>query len=366
LIWEITVSYSGNVVKGLTGQKSSAWFWVGVTLLTSSILFWLILIWGVAANSEDIGDTVLAGVIFTAIPIGIGIYGIRRGRRAQAVEVQRVPEPAAKPVQETQQSDSLVKGSKSQIVIKMPWWFRVFSWPILLVGMLVLLWGLAGILAGAAEAFWISGIGLLVVLFGIWMVSMTTKVIFGQPPGYMTVTRGHIPLFLWFLRTRVISKEEARTAFVRTFLRNTWDRWGGMATAYELRVVTRSGKEVKLYDGGWKGNKAGYLAKRILDFAQEAEVEVSLGAKFSMRVDEVFQATLSTGALGMVVEGTVEHGTIRNGDDVQIRGRGRTRNAKVFEVDTLKGSGAQGERVRLLIEDLTENDVKVGDLVEKV
>ena len=85
-----------------------------------------------------------------------------------------------------------------------------------------------------------------------------------------------------------------------------------------------------------------------------------------MRVDEAFRATFATGALGMVVGGRVEQGAITNGDDVEIRGRGRRKKAKVFEVDTLEGSGAQGERVRLLVEDVTEDDVKWGDIVERV
>ena len=261
----------------------------------------------------------------------------------------------------------LVKGSKSQIIIKMPWWFRVIFWLILLFGVPLFLVGLSAIIAeGANTDLWIPGlIGLLFVLLGIWMVGMTTKVTFHQPPGYMTVSRGHCPLFLWFLRTKRISTEEARTAFVRTVQRNTWSTMGSStATAYEVWVTTKSGKDVKLYDGGWNSDKVDYLAKRILDFAQEAEVELSPGAKFSMRVEEAFRATFTTGALGMVVGGTVEQGTIRNGDEVEIRGYRGTKRAKVFEVDTPTGSGAAGEKVRLLIEALTEDNVKWGDIVE--
>ena len=68
------------------GRKGRAWFWVGVALLSSSVLFWFILIWGVAANSEDISDTLLAGVIFTVIPVGIGVYGIWWSRKTRAAE----------------------------------------------------------------------------------------------------------------------------------------------------------------------------------------------------------------------------------------------------------------------------------------
>lgn len=314
----------------------------------------------VTVRHEDAFDTFLGGVAITIIPIGIGIYGIRRGRKAQAVEVQPGSEPAAKPFQETIRSDSLVKDTESKIVIKMPWWFRVTFWPILLFGILLLFVGLADIPTGDAGAFWIGGFGLLFTLLGIWTVGMTTKVNFNKPPGYMTVIRGHRPLFLWFLRIKRISKEEARSVFVHTH-HSIWDPY----IHHEVRVVARSGKEVELYHTGKWGDIADYLAKRILDFAQE-EVELRPGARFSMRVDEAFQTTFATGALGMVVGGRVEQGTITNGDDVEIRGRERRKKAKIFEVDTLEGSGAEGERVRLLVEDVTEDDVRWGDLVEKV
>ena len=65
-----------------TGKARRAWFWVGVTLLVISALWWLILI----LASEDIGDTILAGVVTTVVPIGIGIYCLRRGSRLRPVE----------------------------------------------------------------------------------------------------------------------------------------------------------------------------------------------------------------------------------------------------------------------------------------
>ncbi len=339
------VAQSVREARQSTGRKSSAWFWVGVILLSTSALLWLILI----SASEDIGETILAGVIFTAIPIGIGIYGIRRGRKPPAVDAQRGPEPVAQPVQET--------STGSKIVLRRPVWFYVVGWLVfLLPGAFLVVVSLSFIISGELVLFFLFGAGLGLLLFGIWFVGWTTRVTLDQAVGYMTVTRGHCPLFLWFLRTKRISKEEARSVSVCS----EPDKYFGSVTAYHVMVTMSSGKEVKLYDD-WKYHKADYLAKRILDFAQEAEVELSPGAKFSMRVDKAF-----TDALGMVVGGRVEQGTITNGDDVEIRGRGRRKKAKVFEVDTLKGSGGQGERIQLLIEDLTEDDVKWGDVVEKV
>ena len=67
-------------MKQSTGRKSSAWFWVGFTLLVISAFIWVIVI---LANIGvgDIMGAILFGVIITAIPIGVGIYGIRRGRK---------------------------------------------------------------------------------------------------------------------------------------------------------------------------------------------------------------------------------------------------------------------------------------------
>ena len=115
-------------MKQSAGQKKRLWFWVGVALLSISALWWLMLIFTAVVDPEDIGDTILGGVVTTVVPIGIGIYGVRRGRKALAVETQRGPESAAKPVREAQQSIT-------KIVINMPWWFRVVAWGELLVGL---------------------------------------------------------------------------------------------------------------------------------------------------------------------------------------------------------------------------------------
>ena len=107
------------------------------------------------------------------------------------------------------------------------------------------------------------------------MVGMTTKVTFDKPPGYMTVTRGHIPLFLWFVRTKRISKEEARSVFVRSVERMVFGGYIGLNvpstsrhTAYQVKVVMNSGKEVTLH-GDWNTDVSNYLARRISEFSQQ-------------------------------------------------------------------------------------------------
>lgn len=66
------------------GRKRGAWFWTGVILLTISALLWLVIILLIVSKGDGAGA--LVGVLFTAIPIGIGIYGIRRGRKTPTVE----------------------------------------------------------------------------------------------------------------------------------------------------------------------------------------------------------------------------------------------------------------------------------------
>ncbi len=160
------------------------------------------------------------------------------------------------------------KDSQSEIVIKMPWWFRVIAWGELLLGFPFFIGYLPASLADPnSETLIPAGFGLLFILLGIWMAGMTTKVTFDKPPGYITVSRGHCPLFLWFLRTKRISREEAKSAFACVI-----DHWWDEHSHHEVRVVASSGKEVKLLDGGRYQDVANYLAKRIEDWAKEAVV----------------------------------------------------------------------------------------------
>ncbi len=223
-------------MKQPAGQKRSAWFWVGVTLLSLSALFWLWFILTVISDpeSED-GVAFVVGLMFTAIPTGIGIYSLRRSRKAQDTEAEIVSR-----------------------VSDLAFWFGllfiVFGIPIILLGLdlagLSLGWDLIDKNLGGGLS--LIGVGLFVVLIGIWIVGVTTKVTFDQPPGYLTVNLRHIPVFLWFSRTKRISGEEARTVTV---------------AAYPVKITMKSGKELKLYV--WQRDEAEPLARRILDFGEE-------------------------------------------------------------------------------------------------
>lgn len=165
-------------------------------------------------------------------------------------------------------NDQKRKRGKQRIVVESPPGFHIAAWFMMLLGAVLVVCGLLGLAGnpeGANGERWIpAGFGVFFLLIGIWLVGTTTKVIINEPSGYMTVTRGHVPLFLWFLRTKVISREEARSVFVRSVEKS---QEYGTRTEYQVRVTRRSGKKVKLYED-LKRDKADYLAKRILEFAQ--------------------------------------------------------------------------------------------------
>ena len=70
-------------------ERRSRWFWVGVVLLSISALLWLIIIVGIATQPQEAGDAILGIIVITVIPIGIGIYCVRRGKKAAAIEAER-------------------------------------------------------------------------------------------------------------------------------------------------------------------------------------------------------------------------------------------------------------------------------------
>ena len=93
------------------------------------------------------------------------------------------------------------------------------------------------------------------------------------------------------------------------------------------------------------------------------EIKAKRNLKFSMQVQNRRLVTFADGEAGVEVSGIVEQGTIRDGDEVEIKGRGGTRRAKVFEVVSRRGSGVAvtGQDVRLAI--VTKEKVRDGDII---
>ena len=99
----------------------------------------------------------------------------------------------------------------------------------------------------------------ILAFVGIWLAGLTTTVTFNNHTDSMTVTRGHVPLFLWWQRTKNISRETART------VRVTSKEWAE-ATEYRVVVITKSGKTLFLFRDGTP-NDANRLENRIRQWA---------------------------------------------------------------------------------------------------
>jgi hypothetical protein len=56
------------------------WIWGGVILLSISALFWLIVAAAVVVGDQDMGSTILAGLLLSIVPIGVGIYCVWHGK----------------------------------------------------------------------------------------------------------------------------------------------------------------------------------------------------------------------------------------------------------------------------------------------
>jgi hypothetical protein len=180
-------------------------------------------------------------------------------------------------------ANSITRDTKTEIVLGMPIWFRVIGWLFLLVFSTLFISGLVMILADNSSAgYWISVISFTLVLASIWIVGMTTKLTFNKPNGFITVTSGHVPLFPWFKRTRVISKEEAKNAFVAFHDTQTLIGQIGVLllslmalvpidrhkrTSYGVKIEMASGKEVQLVRSR-NADLADYLVKRIVSFGE--------------------------------------------------------------------------------------------------
>lgn len=107
----------------LGGKKRGAWFWAGVALLSLSALIWLFIIVAIISEPSDASAGITAGVLLTIIPIGIGIYCLRRhrrrGKKAPTIEVQQGPEPtyASQPVTKSAQRSSIGSNERTKLEI---------------------------------------------------------------------------------------------------------------------------------------------------------------------------------------------------------------------------------------------------------
>ena len=88
----------------------------------------------------------------------------------------------------------------------------VAGWAMILAAPSILAFSVFKILYGDPEAAILMIVVLPVLEAGVWMAGLSTTIRFNTES--MTVTRGHISLFLWWLRMKTVSKESAMTASV--------------------------------------------------------------------------------------------------------------------------------------------------------
>ena len=96
------------------------------------------------------------------------------------------------------------------------WYVLLIGWVMLLAAPLLLSILVFKIASGEWEIGAAGLISLVPILAaaGIWMAGGTTTVTFHSYTESMTVTRGYVPLFVWWQRTKSISRETARTVRV--------------------------------------------------------------------------------------------------------------------------------------------------------
>jgi len=185
----------------------------------------------------------------------------------------------------------------------------LIGWVLVLTGLFFVLFAIASIayiLSGAvllrgfegaslAEVALFAGLGIPILLFGIWLAGLRTKMTCSTSSGYITVTRGLFPIYLPSLRTKHISREEARTAFVdgETRSRDSLSGESSWYTVYVIKVRLLSRKTLTIADAGRKRQRADDLVRRIRELAgsqkldEVGEIRAKSRLKLSMLEEEV-------------------------------------------------------------------------------
>lgn len=131
---------------------------------------------------------------------------------------------------------------------------NVIGWAIIVAMLLLLSFSVVKITSGDTDAAVLIAVVPVGVLAGIWLAGYRSTISFDAEN--MTITRGHIPLFVWWSRYQTVSKESARTAIV------TSHRIFTDMTEYWVDVETPSGKSLPVFK--WESpDEAEYLLDRM-------------------------------------------------------------------------------------------------------
>lgn len=191
-----------------------------------------------------------------------------------------------------------MKDSSAQIVLNSRWILVVllFGWFFVVTGLVFVLFAIVAtsmflsgaepiegvILGDLSVAGIMAGTGIPVVLFGIWLAGLRTKVTSSLGSEYIRIARGQFPIFLPSLRNKRISREEARSAFVQSIHKSSsgyympngtssgsWSP-GGEWTEYVIKIRLSSRKTLEIFNAGRKSRRADELVRRIREFAGDA------------------------------------------------------------------------------------------------
>jgi hypothetical protein len=102
------------------GWKRRVWYWAGVVMLSMSALWWLQIVLVIVEEPEDIASKVGVGLFLSALPIAIGFYCVRLGRKAPVVERPWIPETVPRPLRETPQDYDRRLGGKVMRKMTLP------------------------------------------------------------------------------------------------------------------------------------------------------------------------------------------------------------------------------------------------------
>ncbi len=62
-------------------RKRVIQLWIGISLLSITAFFWLVLISGIIAHPEGAGGVILSALVLSTIPVKVGIYYVKRAKR---------------------------------------------------------------------------------------------------------------------------------------------------------------------------------------------------------------------------------------------------------------------------------------------
>ena len=141
------------------------------------------------------------------------------------------------------------------------------GWVMILAAPLILSFSVFKIVSGDTGAVVLMVVVPIVLGAGIWMAGFSTTIRFNTES--MTVTRGHIPLFLWWLRKKTISRESATTASVTSHPIFT------EMTEYWVEVKTETGKNLVIFKWDEQAD-ADYLLRQIQRWSGQEQDSGSL------------------------------------------------------------------------------------------